>query len=781
MIRRLIFLSIVARLIVLPIPGIAGPDDDKAECSVGSTDRIGACTRRIESKDLSSHDLPDAYTNRGEAYLKLYGEGAAELDFNKAAELDRAPRPPYQIAGIYMLRGMYKEALSIYDDQLGGMEQLQKRGFDLKKLSGFVHAGSFYSNRMLVNYYLGRQKPAERDYKSAVAIDPIDGGIRSDRCEGLAFVGRLEEALADCNAAINNPQFGLVDFSGRKEIIPYGVFVTRGIINVRLGKLDEADADFQQAAEHSNFLPPEAVYGRGIVRRLKGDVITGDTDIERAKDLFPRVAEHFARLGVPGPDVQASVAPAGTNRPRGVIDGDIYVRNARFIEFADHRCLPMEQAANFYFNAAGSYLRAGELGLMGPPVRKGLAIHKLVKEVMGALSYDEARKVTECASDVPDFFARPEPVSCQLVSDYEKLAIDLKRFADRQTRSDVLTRVAAEKLASFDCAKAAKNAPANASNIESIRDCSACPEMNAVPAGQFIMGSPASEPDRNSSEGPQHSVTLAKPFAVGKFDVTFAEWDACVAGGGCQSNKKPNDNDDGRGRHPVIHVSWRDVHEFVDWLSRKTGKSYRLLSEAEWEYAARSGSSRIYPWGDEIGIGNANCGDCGSDFKHTSPVGSYKPNEFGLYDMGGNVVQWVEDTMHANYKGAPADGTAWVDPKISVHVARGSSWLSPSAGVRVARRYPFMADYENGVIGFRVARALDAAEVAAYRPAILPQTQDAPGDKCKLAALDWIRAEELKKLSAYQDYLQRFPNCAFAGLARARIEALQAPARPPMR
>src|SRR5262245_26537709 len=187
-------------------------------------------------------------------------------------------------------------------------------------------------------------------------------------------------------------------------------------------------------------------------------------------------------------------------------------------------------------------------------------------------------------------------------------------------------------------------------------DCASCPAMIVVPAGKFLMGSPANEPDRYAGEGPQREVIIAKPLAVSKYEVTFAEWDACAAAGACPQVKDPW----GRGQMPVVGVIWDDANQYARWLSRLTGKAYRLLTEAEWEYAARAGTTTQFYWGDDAGKNNANCGGCGSnwDNKQTAPVGSFKPNAFGLYDMAGNVWEWVEDVWHNNYEGAPTDGSA---------------------------------------------------------------------------------------------------------------------------
>jgi formylglycine-generating enzyme required for sulfatase activity len=229
--------------------------------------------------------------------------------------------------------------------------------------------------------------------------------------------------------------------------------------------------------------------------------------------------------------------------------------------------------------------------------------------------------------------------------------------------------------------------------------------MIVVPAGKFIMGSPENEFGRIASEGPQHEVTIAKPFAVSKFEATFEEWDACAAAAGC-----PRIADRwGREQMPVIDVTWDEATAYVGWLSHLTGKEYRLLTEAEWEYVARAGTQTRYSWGDDPGKGNANCNGCGSqwDREQTAPVGSFKPNAFGLYDMHGNVWEWVEDSWHDNYDGAPLDGSAWLqgaDP--SLRAVRGGSWGIVPRDLRAASRYRVPACSPGYILGFRVKRTL---------------------------------------------------------------------------
>ena len=242
---------------------------------------------------------------------------------------------------------------------------------------------------------------------------------------------------------------------------------------------------------------------------------------------------------------------------------------------------------------------------------------------------------------------------------------------------------------------------------ERFRDCPECPEMVVVQAGSFLMGSPESEEGRFDNEGPQHRVTIPAPFAVGVYEVTFEEWDACVGRGcgfvGVDFVVGPSDEGWGRGRRPVIHVTWRDVQEYVEWLSVKTGEEYRLLSEAEWEYAARAGSRARYSFGDEITTSDANYGE---NIGKTQRVGSYRANGFGLHDMHGNVAEWVQDCWNGSYDGAPTNGSAWERGDCSRRVIRGGSWIPSSGNLRSALRDRNQTGFRSNDSGFRVARTL---------------------------------------------------------------------------
>lgn len=237
-----------------------------------------------------------------------------------------------------------------------------------------------------------------------------------------------------------------------------------------------------------------------------------------------------------------------------------------------------------------------------------------------------------------------------------------------------------------------------------------CPDMVVVPAGSFLMGSPAAEQGQNSTEEPQHTVTITKPFAVSKYELTFAEWDTCAAHGNCAKNIY--DGGFGRDQRPVVNIAWDDARQYVAWLSKVTGETYRLLSEAEYEYATRAGTQTAYPWGDDIklnGVVMANCDGCGGKWNGggPAPVGTFPPNKFGLYDMVGNVSEWVEDCAHFNYTGAPTDGSVWLKGgDCKVRIIRGGSWSLNADDLRSGSRNGTMTDGRNSGIGFRVARTL---------------------------------------------------------------------------
>jgi formylglycine-generating enzyme required for sulfatase activity len=227
--------------------------------------------------------------------------------------------------------------------------------------------------------------------------------------------------------------------------------------------------------------------------------------------------------------------------------------------------------------------------------------------------------------------------------------------------------------------------------------------MVVVPAGTFKMGD--IQGTGGEDEEPIHTVNISKPFAIGRYPITFEDYDRFAS---ATSRSLPNDEGWGRGRQPAINVSWDDAEEYAKWLSEQTGKRYRLPTEAEWEYTARAGTETDYWWGNEMKSGMANYhGDTRWGGKQTSPVGSFQPNPFGLYDTAGNVWEWVQDCSHENYKGAPTDGSAWLKANagdVARRVVRGGSWDGGPGGLRASLRDRGNADNRYSLIDFRLAQ-----------------------------------------------------------------------------
>jgi formylglycine-generating enzyme required for sulfatase activity len=236
----------------------------------------------------------------------------------------------------------------------------------------------------------------------------------------------------------------------------------------------------------------------------------------------------------------------------------------------------------------------------------------------------------------------------------------------------------------------ALNAPANIPNAPAT--VLAMSTMVSLPGGSFAIGS-----NDDPSEKPIHRVTI-KPFAISKFPITIREWKECVAAKAC--DYIPVGNDDA----PVGNVSWNDTQQFIEWLSNVTQKKYRLPSEAEWEYAARGGTQTRYWWGDQLQSDMANCRGCGGAYDPSQPlkVGSFKPNPFGLHDMGGSIDQWVEDCWHKDYQGAPIDGSAWIDKNCAARVIRSGSWKNDASYIRPASRDRYDTGVRYPTHGFRV-------------------------------------------------------------------------------
>jgi len=247
--------------------------------------------------------------------------------------------------------------------------------------------------------------------------------------------------------------------------------------------------------------------------------------------------------------------------------------------------------------------------------------------------------------------------------------------------------------------------PVQHRRIEELHDCPSCPVLLALPAGSFTMG----ENRGDRSEKPAHKVSIRQAFAIGKYEVTVAQWNECVDAGACSFKPEldnPKDNS------PVRDISWSDAQEYVKWLSKVTGKSYRLPTEAEWEYAARGGTETRFWWGNKVGVGHADCKQCGGQWNKTAPAvtDAFPANPFGLHATSGGVWEWVADCWHKTYKGAPKDGAAWRKSDCRENVIRGGAWRNDASYVHSASRFKYDTHVRYLMNGFRVARTLGSGD-----------------------------------------------------------------------
>jgi formylglycine-generating enzyme required for sulfatase activity len=245
-------------------------------------------------------------------------------------------------------------------------------------------------------------------------------------------------------------------------------------------------------------------------------------------------------------------------------------------------------------------------------------------------------------------------------------------------------------------------APRTASAASAVtRDCDACPELVVVQPGAFVMGDDGGD----RSERPAHRVTIAYPFAIGKYEVTLGQWRACVEAGACRAI---NNAEGLSASAPAKDLSWNDAQQYLHWLSKLTGQNYRLPSEAEWEYAARAGTTSRYWWGDNMEVGKANCKGCGGDWSNEAPadVDAFPANPFGIHGMNGGVWEWVADCWNKSYAGAPTDGGAWNRSDCRDNVIRGGSWRNDQTYAHSASRFTYDTGVRYILNGFRVAKSL---------------------------------------------------------------------------
>ena len=448
--------------------------------------------------------------------------------------------------------------------------------------------------------------------------------------------------------------------------------------------LDQAMADRSEVAQLLASTQAELQLAQQTLARVKGEVGEQQAQLAGLQDAAGKIAPQAAAAKSTIDDLDAQVA----SRTQELTDATAKLDAVRQQEAELRR--DMAQIVHDIDD------RRSEFSWFEEHAQEARAAYAEVQQQLEQTQQQLARATTD---------AQPSPVAQQSPAAQPSPATQAPSVPAAAEASPP-PAVAAVAGTSRSVVAAAKSGAADAADAtrpgSTFSDCELCPEMVVVPAGGFEMGA------RNltAAERPMHHVAIHHSFGVGKYEVTFAEWDACVEDGGCKL--RPDDRGWGRGTRPVTGVSWQDAADYAGWLSRKSGHAYRLPSEAEWEYAARAGSKTAYWWGEDMIRGRANCAGCGSEFdgKKTAPADAFPPNAFGLYNMLGNAAEWVADCWTASYNGAPSDGSAWTRDRCGERVLRGGAFNQDSDYVHAAARFKYDAGVRYYANGFRVVREL---------------------------------------------------------------------------
>ena len=519
-------------------------------------------------------------------------------------------------------------------------------GLDGKSATAYDYRGFVFATK-------GDHERAIADYTEAIRLEPDAARLYNHRSWSYLQAGKPAEALADAERAV---QYEPSDASY------YGV---RALVYQALGRANESIADLRKGLA----LDPT---NEGIRQELQ--------KLEQQLTSVSQVGKQNTAAEMRETDLSAEVK----NILERVQAAERVALNAMEVARRSPGDATAKTAAR---EAADTALRLAEAGE-----------RRLTElEVQGAGIEQVARSQPSGAA-VPS--QQPGPVrSTPSSTDASSPTRTSSSASPTQNLEPAATALSRSRAAS-PLSSAEELALKRGDTFE---ECDRCPDMVVVPPGEFMMGSN----DGEGEERPVRKIAIARLFAVSRFEATLAEWDACVSEGGCKH--KPEDKGWGRDRRPAINVSWNDVvKEYLPWINQKTGKQYRLLTEAEWEYVARAGSTTKYTWGEDVGRGRANCDGCSSqwDNKQTAPVGSFQPNAFGLYDVHGNVAEWVADCRTAYDAVAatrePAEGDTGCN-----RVTRGGAWYNRINKVRVAFRGKASPAERLDWVGFRLARSLD--------------------------------------------------------------------------
>jgi formylglycine-generating enzyme required for sulfatase activity/tetratricopeptide (TPR) repeat protein len=752
-------------------------DDPKLKCLQAGREALPAeaidvCTKALREQH-SAEEGSLFLLNRGMGYAGSFRPELALKDFNQAVELNPGLAEAYLERGMLFLHtGDYEQATVEFQQAKERKPSLQAPDTMLQR----IRTGAELRDR---NFAEAERAAQQGNYKAAVQLytellekDALAGAryplFVTLYNRGNAFFAQhqVQEAIQDYSAAIElNP----------KHVSSY---YNRAGAYATLGRFDLGVRDYNKVIE----LDPNnaaAYYNRGAakagLRYYQGAI----RDYQKALELQPGwgKAEQSLREVQTIAGVYRRFQDGLDAEKRRDYDQAIAIFN----EVLASGRLDARNSATIYYSRARVYARRKQYPEVVRDLKRAIelypewpALHKTLEAVE-----DERKKLEEeqggedavaalfqtllasgqpeTAENSPAVVEQPaapadagpqaqeavvareggekaRPDAASSMSEEPADAKEAATSAEASTSEAAIAQVIASQAAAAEQAQNEKRrAEENAALLKKyppgsfFNDCPDCPELAVIPPGSYQMGDP--DPAGREVEHPVHAVKIEQPFAVSRYEITFAQWDACEAAGGCGYH--PDDAGAGRGKQPVYGVNWEDANAYVRWLSEKTGQQYRLLSEAEWEYVASAGIGKAGHWEkmDDF-CKYANGADqmlrekdprvpaiaCRDGYVKTAPVGSFPANAYGLFDLYGNIAEWVSDCWNANYKGAPADGAAWESGDCDRHVLRGGSWRSGQGDLRPAFRTPLWTELRINTTGFRVARTLHLPQPAPGKP-----------------------------------------------------------------
>jgi formylglycine-generating enzyme required for sulfatase activity/lipoprotein NlpI len=692
---------------------------------------IRVCTEALASEKKKPGETALFYLYRGNAYAEKQLVDQAYSDYREALKHDgRLSQAYFGLGMLFLHEGDYQGAEQEFNKAL----ELKPGYQDAKEILARIMAGQKLRER---NFPSAVEAEERGDFRAAAYL--YTELLESDALAGARFpTFAVYDNRANVHLAQKQYPAAVTDFNAALELNPDYVpaLYNRGSAYSVMGRFDLGVADYTRVIG----LEPEnasAYFNRGNAYAGMNQYRSAIRDYKKALELKPdweKVESTLAEAESISKVYEIFLQGLEAERS-GAYDEAI----ARYTEVLESGRLDARNTANIYYARARVHMRLKAYPQSLHDLRRAVELKprwKALRKTLEAVEA-EAAEMQEGEGDgeglgkvLADWLgdsaeqADQEQESGQETAPPEETADKTPTSEeDAQPKTDVAENHQAEKSETV-ADEAPEEAQQPSQQIvdkykpgESFQECDDCPQMVVVPPGSFHMGDTMGT--GSGVERPAHGVTIDYSFAIAKHETTFAQWDACVTDGGCIF--KPSDDGLGRGTRPVAGVSWQDAQEYLTWLSKKTARQYRLPTEAEWEYVARSEAIGDNHWEAlEETCKHVNAADqmlrekdpqvaavvCRDGFIKTAPVGSFLPNTFGVHDMYGNVSEWVEDCWNADYQEAPTDGQAWVSGQCDRRVLRGGSWKSGPQEIRASSRQPLWQEQRVNTSGLRVVRRL---------------------------------------------------------------------------